>query len=257
MTQNPQIVSISTEKLVISPMNVRASVIFNIEDEENVRLMDNIKAQRGLVQPLLVRPLGDKFEIVVGRRRFLAARHILPEFPCTVKEMTDEEALKASVSETVTHKDVDPVTRAKAFKRLLKMTGKTMTQVAKDLGIPKTTLSDWIKILELSDKLQEKVATKVVPIRYALQAARLKLPKESQDILAEAAEKGTDFFKKEMWRLAEDRPKRGAPPGLLVVRIVFPEDTYNALVEQATSQGLDLSEHCKKILGEHVSREKL
>ena len=249
-------VNVPTEKLVISPMNVRASVIFNIEDEENVRLMDNIKA-RGLDDPLLVRPVGDKFEIVKGRRRFMSSRHFLPEFSCIVKEMTNEEALKASLSDIVTYKDTDPITRAKAFKHLVKITGKTLTQIGKEMKIPKQTLSDWLKLTELSDKLQEKVATKVVPVRYALQAARLKLPKESQDMLAEAADKGTEFFKKEMWRLAEDRPRRGAPPGLLVVRIVFAEDTYNTLLEEANSLGRDLSGHCKTILDERVSGKKL
>ena len=248
-------VNIPTEKLVVSPMNIRASVIFNIEDEENVRLKNNIKA-RGVDDPLLVRQVGDKFEIVKGRRRFFSSRHFLPEFPCIVKEMTDEEALKASLSDVITYKDTDPISRAKGFKRYLKMTGKTITAVAKEYGIPKTTLSDWIKPLELSEKLQEKVAAEVVPLRYALQVARFKLPKESQDKLAEAAEKGTDFFKNEMWRLAEDRPKRGAPLGLLVVRIVFEEDTYNALVEEADSLGRDLSEHCKIVLSERTSRKK-
>ena len=256
MSLKPETVSVPTEKLVISPMNVRASVIFDIEDEKNVTLMENIKA-RGVDDSLLVRPLGDKFEVVKGRRRFLSSRHFLTEFPCTVKKMTDAEALKASLSDVITYKDTDPIARAKGFKRYMKMTGKTITATAKEYGMPKTTLSDWIKPLELSEKLQEKVASRVVPVRYALQAARLKLPKESQDILAEAADKGTDFFKSEMWRLAEDRPRRGAPPGLLVVRIVFPEGTYNALVEEAASLGLELKDHCKKVLTEHTTRRKL
>ena len=255
MSQSPKTVNIPIEKLVISPMNIRASVIFNIEDEKNVGLRENIKA-RGIDDPLLVRPVGDKFEIVKGRRRFLSSRHFLPEFLCIVKEMTDAEALKASLSDPITHKDVDPVTRAKGFKQYKKMTGKTITAIGKEFGIPKTTLSDWLKLLELSEKLQEKVGTQAVPIRYALQAARLKLPRESQDILAEAADKGVDFFKKEMWRLAEDRPRRGAPPGLLVVRIVFAEDVYNALAQEADRLGRDLSEHCKIVLGERVTRGK-
>ena len=253
----PKTANIPTEKLVVSPMNIRASVIFNIEDEKNVRLKDNIKA-RGVDDPLLVRPVGDKFEIVKGRRRFFSSRHFLPEFPCIVKEMTDEEALKASISDVITYKDTDPVTKGKAFKQLIDITGKTMTKIAEETGTPKQNISDWVRLLSLSEKLQEKVATEVVPMRYALQAARLKLSKEGQDKLAEVADQGTEVFKKEMWRLAEERPRRGAPPGLLVVRIVFPdEDVYNGLVEEAVSLGRDLSEHCKIVLAERVTGRKV
>lgn len=251
----PEIRYIPTEKLVISPLNVRYSVIFNIEDERNVGLMGNIKA-RGLDDPLLVRPVGDKFEVVKGRRRFLSSRHFLKQFPTLVKEMTDEEALKTSLTDIVTYKDTNPVTRAKAFKKLMDITGKTMTKIAEEMKIPKQNISDWMQVLRLTEKLQEKVASGDLPLKYAIQTARLKLPKEKQDVLAETLDKGTDFYKREMWRMAEDRPRRGAPPGLLVIRIVFDEKTYNSLVDEAAGLGLDLDKHCKKILDKHVSGRK-
>jgi len=75
----------------------------------------------------------------------------------------------------VLRKDLDPISRAKALKKLVETNPRGITGVAKELGIPKSTLSEFLKVLELSPQLQEKVSKGVVPFRYALEVARLGL----------------------------------------------------------------------------------
>ena len=112
-----------------------------------------------------------------------------------------------------------------------------------ELGIPITTLGEYVKILELSFKMQEQLAKQTIASRDGLAIVRLELPPEKQDELAELAqEKGQGAFKAELKRLLEKKGrKRGAPPSLLVVRIVFSSDSD----EEERSQFERLKRYCE------------
>jgi len=220
--------TIPVEKLYVSPLNVRADEKFG-ESPEDELLRENV-AQADIKQPITVRPDGNgKYEVVLGRRRFLAVKDRVKAVPCIVREdWDDREVIKSSLIENlgVLRKDLDPIRRAKALKKLIEGTPRGMTGVAKELGIPKSTLSEFLKVLELSEKMQQKVSAGKVPFRYAVEVARLGLPEEKQDYLAEVAEtKGVENFRNELYRLSEGKGKRGAPPGLLVIRLVFDPDS--------------------------------
>jgi len=256
-----RIETIPVEKIYVSPLNIRAEEDFGKSLEDEV-LRKNV-AQAGIIQPITVRP-DDKggYEVIIGRRRFLAVKDRVKALTCIVRdEWDDREALKSSLIENmgVLRKDLDPIVRARALKRLVETSPRGLTGVAKELGIPKSTLSEFLKVLELSEKMQQKVSSGQVPFRYAIKVARLELPKEAQDYLAEVAEtKGLDSFKKELVRLSEGRGKRGAPPGLLVIRLVFDPDSaderryFEALKKYCESKGLEVGKYVKDVLIDHI-----
>ena len=133
-------------KIIVSPMNPRKTF-----DEESIQeLADNINRQ-GLLQPITVRPieyaddvidgevvegLPSKYEIVCGERRyraFMLNGNKVPGFPtaipCIVREMTDEDAFDAMITENLQRKDVDPMEESFAFAQLVK-NGKTIEEIA-------------------------------------------------------------------------------------------------------------------------------
>ncbi|MHC1627627.1 MAG: ParB/RepB/Spo0J family partition protein [Candidatus Nezhaarchaeales archaeon] len=252
---------IPVDKIYISPLNVRVDEEFG-SDPEDEALKQNVQAT-GIKQLITVRPNGDRYEVILGRRRFLSIKDTVKEIPCIVREDWDDmEALKASLIENleIFRKSLDPIKRAESLKKLIDLSGKGMTAVARELGMAKSTLSEYLKILELSPKMKELVSKRVIPFRDALKVAKLDLNEEQQESLAEtAAEKGLEAFKKEVERLQSGKGKRGAPPGLLVIRLVFdPRDEgekekFEKLKAICEEKQVDITEYVKSIILEHIS----
>lgn len=244
---------IPIDKIRVSDLNIRAEDAFG--DEEDQGLVENISSL-GILQPIIVRPVGDMYEVDVGRRRFLSARQIgLKEVPCIVREASEEEAMDASLSENVFRKGVDPVTLGRALKLRLEKGDVGLNEYSRMIGKPKSTLSEWLRMNDLSPAMQNEVQSGNIPFIYALKVARMELPPEEENILAEESRtSGFEVFKNALDRISEDREKRGAPKGLLIVRINFgPESQdYEALKRLADAQGIDLSDYCMKILADHI-----
>ena len=110
MEKDPQVIEIPLEKLTISKFNVRREL------GDISELVESIKAV-GVLQPILVRPIGkDKYEVVVGSRRFAAAQKAkLKTIPAIVKEMSDDEAIIESLTENIQRGDLDLEEIAEAY----------------------------------------------------------------------------------------------------------------------------------------------
>jgi len=250
---------IPVDRIYVSPLNVRVDEDFG--DPEDEALKQNVKAT-GIKQLITVRPNGDRYEVILGRRRFLSIKDTVEEVPCIVQEdWDDREALKASLIENleIFRKSLDPIKRAESLKKLIDLSGKGMTAVARELGMAKSTLSEYLKVLTLSPRMKEMVSKRAVPFRDALKVAKLGLDEEKQDSLAEtAAERGIEAFKKEVERLQSGKGKRGAPPGLLVIRLVFdPRDEeekekFEKLKATCEEKQVDMTEYVKSLILEHI-----
>ena len=249
----PMYITIPIDKIRVSRSNMRVNDPFG--DEEDQELIENIKTQ-GIIQPINVRPVGDMYEVDVGRRRFLAAKLAgLEEIPCTVREMTDDEAMNASFSENMVRKDADAVTLGWWVVKKQEMTGMSLRELAQELGISDMALGNYRATTKLTEEMQNEVQRGVVSRKNALKILKMNLtPDEERALAEESRTGGFKVFKKALDRVSEGKEKRGAPRGLLITRInwgpVSPE--YETLKRFAESDGLDLSEYCQKILTDHI-----
>ena len=250
-------VRIPIEKITVSPLNIRADKEFG--NEEDLEMVKNIESM-GMLQPIVVRPVGDMYEVVIGRRRFLSAKQSGAEdIPCIVREMSDEEVLDASLSENIIRKNVDPVTLGKWLKKRIEMSGKSLTWYAEKIGKSKSVLSEWIRMNDLSEGMQKAVSEGAVAFRNALMVARLDLSPEEQEALAKTAlEEGAEVFRKDLQRLRSGQEKRGAPKGLLIIRVNFGKEseTYDELNQLAQAKGLELGDYVKSVLDEHIRSQR-
>jgi len=244
---------IPIDKIKVSTLNIRAEDFFGDEDDQS--LVENV-GSFGILQPIIVRPVGDMYELTAGRRRLLSARENgFTEVPCIVKDIHDDEALNISLIENIHRKDVDPVTLGRALKRRLEIGDISLSEYARRIGKPKSTLSEWLRMNDLSPAMQNEVQSGNIPFTYALKVARMELSPEEENILAdESRTEGFEAFKNALNRVTEGWEKRGAPKGLLIVRINFGFEShdYEILKRFAESDGLDLSEYCQKILTDHI-----
>ena len=241
----------------ISDLNIRANEPFgDQEDEEFVKNIESL----GILEPIIVRPVGDIYVVDVGRRRFLSAQKLgYTELDCIIRESSDEDAMDASISENVFRKNVDPVTLGLWIKMRLARGDISLSKYAKKIGKSKSTLSEWMRMTDLTLEMQEQVRSQAIPFRYALKVARMDLsPEEEKALAQEAATGGFEAFKNKVDGIATTKEKRGAPKGLLIVRMSFGQTSrdYNKLKRLAQKSGVDLTDYCMKVLKEHAKNTK-
>ena len=130
------------------------------EDALN-ELAENIR-QHGVLQPILVRPLDNGgYKIVAGERRWRAARLAgLDEVPVYIKELTDLEAAEISLIENIQRKDLTPLEEAAAYQTLMETYGLTQQQVAEAVGRSRSAVANSIRLLSLSENVQEMLRDK-------------------------------------------------------------------------------------------------
>lgn len=138
-------------------------------DPDAVReLAESIRSQ-GLHSPILVRPVNGRFEIVFGHRRYLAHR-LLGEvkIKSIVREMTDDQVFEARAVENDQREDLNPMERARVYKRLREKFGLSNRQIAQRMGRSPGVVDKYFHLLETPDEFQEAVAKKKVSMQVAL-----------------------------------------------------------------------------------------
>lgn len=256
---------IPVEKFFVSKTNMRVDEPFG-ESKEDQALIEHFRRTE-IVQPFKARPEGDGYGAVVGRRRFLSLKETgLKELTVgqhvLIAEMSDEEAMDASLKENLEefHKTPDPISRAKAISAYLSRLPTGLRGLARAWGISHSTLSEYLKILDLNPAMQETVRKGQVSFRDGLATARLKLEDEVQTKLAETAEtQGVDIFKRELARHMAKKGKRGIPAGIyIVVRSIFDKRNkddlryYKTLEKLAKEKEIGVADYAKQIIVDHI-----
>ena len=145
-----------------------------------------------MIYPLLVRKSGDsgvdnpKYELIAGERRFRALKLLgESEAPAIVREVGDRDALQLALVENLQREELNPIEQAKAYQRLQEEFGLTQEQVASAVGKDRATVANTLRLLKLSDKVQEAVAEG----RLSLGHARALLALESHKNQIQLAER--------------------------------------------------------------------
>jgi len=118
-------------------------------------LVDSVKAN-GVIQPIIVRPYQDAYQLIAGERRFRAAQKAgLATIPAVVREVTDEQLFEWSLVENIHRRDLNPVERAKAYQHYLGAFSLTQTEAAQRLGEDRSVIANYLRLLDLPDELKQ------------------------------------------------------------------------------------------------------
>jgi ParB family chromosome partitioning protein len=144
---------IPVESIVFSSLQPR--ITFK-EDEEFRELLASIEKE-GLLQPILVRPLGNGlYECVAGERRLRAVKKLgWKEVPAIVKELDDRSALLIALIENLQRKDLNPIETALAYQSLMEKFGFTQEEVAERVGKDRATVANLVRILKLPEEVKQ------------------------------------------------------------------------------------------------------
>ena len=153
------------------------------DEEEILELSDSIK-EHGVIQPIVVRTIGDKYEIIAGERRYkasvLAGRETVPVI---VKNLNDKDSAEVALIENIQRKNLTPIEEALSYKKILDMGYLTQENLASKLGKSQPTVANKIRLLNLSDEVQEALLENKISERHARSLLKLSNSKLQNDML--------------------------------------------------------------------------
>ncbi len=127
-------------------------------DVEALQSLSESIDSHGLLQPVVVRKVDDRYQLVAGERRLRAAiRAGWSDVPANVVEADDREAAELAIVENLQRKDLNPLEKAASFQRYLEAYGCTQEELAKRLNLDRSTIANLIRLLELPEPVQEAV----------------------------------------------------------------------------------------------------
>ena len=184
----------------------------HMDPESLQQLADSIR-QQGIVQPIVVRPVGDhRFEILAGERRWRAAKMAgLTEVPVLVKDVADEMALTISLIENIQRENLNPLEEAQGIQRLIDEFHMTHQQAAETVGRSRSTVTNLLRLLQLTPPVQDLLMQERIDMGHA--RALLALPAARQAELAHEIDRAG-------WsvRETEMRVQRMQKPAIRVAR---------------------------------------
>lgn len=262
---------IPVKKFHVSKYNVRHEHPFG-ETDEDKRLIAQLR-RGNILQSFKARPEGNEYGVYMGRRRFLAKKFLGTKMfevgkDCIIEEIDGDMAREASLVENLPllQKDMDPITRAEALNKVLSFGGGGLRQTAARLGMSPSTLSQYLKVLELAPRMREAVRKGLIPYMgktgtySALGLAKLDLSTEKQEELAELLFKeGPKMLWAKIDEMQTGKRKRGLPKDVYVIlRTTFDKrwkpdvETWKKLEKLAESKNMKVDEYTKWVLSEHV-----
>jgi len=169
-------------------------------------LADSIRAQ-GVVQPIVVRPIGEldqhgvqRYEIIAGERRWRAAQQAgLHDIPAVIRQVPDDAAIAMALIENIQREDLNPLEEARALQRLIAEFGLTHQQAADAVGRSRAAVSNLLRLLELPPEVCERLETRELEMGHA--RALLGLPQRRQQVEVASLVAGKGLSVREAERL--------------------------------------------------------
>lgn len=256
-----EIKMIEMDKLRVSPLNVRKKL------GDITELKNSIKSV-GLLQPIVVRPIDEGYEVIIGQRRYFACKELgYEKIPAIIKILNDKEALELSLIENIQIKSLDPIDRGEGVKALIDIYSKEMPRtkaieyVAQKIGISVRTIYTWLEVLKSTEAVKEMVRERKLDIRTAARIASL--PKEKQEEVARYIVKESLDNKKASAIISAIKMRPEKPITQIAKEIIedleeysitvsVPGRLYKALMEYAKRNKLTIPEVIRRAISNYL-----
>ena len=164
-----QIREIPVSKILPNPAQPRLSY----DEDSLTELADSIR-EHGVLQPILVRPVGSKFELIAGERRWRASGMAEREsIPAIVVEFDDQTALEVSIIENLQREDVSPLEEASMFRKMTETFGYSVRQLAQKVGKDKGYVENRLRLSDAPDDIRELLSLRKDTISHAYELMKV------------------------------------------------------------------------------------
>ena len=172
-------------------------------DEEPLQDLTASIAAVGVLQPIVVRPSGDRYQLVMGERRVRAAREAgLERIPAIVRTTEDDQMLRDALLENVHREDLNPLEEAAAYEQLLLDFGITQEELAARLGRSRPVIANAMRLLRLPGSVQRRIAARTLSAGHARAVASLDDPVQQERLADRIVAEGLTV------RMAEELAQR-------------------------------------------------
>lgn len=183
--RGPQIRMIAIDRIDPSPQQARTE-LGNMKE-----LMASIKA-KGILEPILIRPKGNRYEIIAGERRCIAAKRIgLTEIPCIEMDVKDNEAMELALIENLQRKDLDVFEEADGLKSLIEVYDYSHNDISEKLCKARSTITEIVNISKIPKSIRDLCKKHDIHSRTTLiEISKLKSEEDMQRLVKEIIERG-------------------------------------------------------------------
>ena len=158
-----RIQQIALSEIVPTPLQPRTE----FQSERLNELIDSIRT-RGIIQPLIVRKVAGKYELIAGERRWRAAKEVgLTDAPVIIRTATDQEVLELALIENIQRADLNPIEEAVAYNRLAREFGLKQEEIAQKVGKSRAAVANCMRLLELHPQIQTWLAQQRISVGHA------------------------------------------------------------------------------------------
>ena len=174
-----EIVFVSLDDIIPNRFQPRLSF-----DEEALNELAKSIRQHGIIQPLVLRKIGNKYEIIAGERRYKASYIAgLTKVPAVIIDLNDNESAEVAIVENIQRKNLSPIEEAKSYKKLLDRGYLTQDELASRMGKTQGAISNKLRLLNLSQEVQDALLNNQISERHARSLLRLDKDDEQQEVL--------------------------------------------------------------------------
>ena len=153
-------------------------------DEQALNELAKSIRQHGIIQPLVLRKIGDKYEIIAGERRYKASYIAgLSKVPAVIINLDDNESAEVAIVENIQRKNLSPIEEAKSYKKLLDSGYLTQDQLATRMGKTQATISNKLRLLNLAEEVQDALLNNRISERHARSLLKIDDKKQQVDLL--------------------------------------------------------------------------
>ncbi len=236
-TKTPVTRIIPIEKIIANQLQPRKDMGDLNELTESIR-------EKGIIEPVIVRPKEGHYEIIAGERRFRAAQKAgLNEIPCIEHDIPDNEALELSIVENIQRKDLNVLEQAQSVMSLAEMYGYSHEEIAKKIGKSRVTVSELIRITDLpSDIKQQCLDLAINSKTFLLELTKVEDPEKMAAILSQYSQKS--FSRDEIKQQRKGQTSKIEKSTAKIVKFNFISDDKN----------IKINFHCRR---ENVDKENI
>lgn len=178
-------------------------------DEDAIEELSQSISQHGILQPILVRPIGDEYKIVAGERRWRAAMKAgLREVPVIIREMTELEAMQIALIENLQRESLNPIEEAFGYKRLMDEFSMTQEQIAQQVSKPRSVIANSLRLLKLPEAVQKMLSQGDISVGHAKVLAGIDDAQRSEELAQKVKDERISV--RELERLASKKPDTDA-----------------------------------------------
>lgn len=198
-------VEIELSRIELNPEQPRKEM-----DEERLKGLAESIRNAGVLQPIVVRAKGDMYELVMGERRLRAAHRVdLDTIPAYIREVDDDRMLELALIENVQREDLNAIEKAEALHRMLEDLALTQEQVGEKLGLNRSTVANFVRLLDLPEEIREMVSRETLSAGHARALLSIEDPERQVAIARKVVKEGLSVRQAEKLATRQERPTKG------------------------------------------------